>query len=850
VIRVSLKDLLGRKLRLALTSLAVVMGVAMVSGTFVLTDTINAGFRAIFAVAYANANAVVTGKAVFGGTQDAPSFPASTLTRIEALPGVAAAAGGVEDSAQFVGSNGKVVEHGAAPGLAFSVDPSGDQRFNPLKLVSGHWPANSGQVAMDASTASSQHLVVGDSVGVIANGGAERRYRVSGIVDYGNSTSLGGATLAIFALATAQQLFHKQGELDEIDVAAKPGVTDAVLLAQIRGVLPPHTQVLTSEQQTQASVNNFGSFLNFIRYFLLAFGGIALFVGAFVIANTLSITIAQRAREFATLRTMGATSRQVLWVVILEGFVTGLFAATIGLFVGFALAKGLDEAFKAFGATLPQTGLVFATRTVVVSLVVGTLVTLAASLLPALRATRVPPIAAVREGSVLPPSRFARFGPLVAAIVCLAALALVSVGTFASGIASGPRLLLFGVGVLGLFLGVAMVAPSIARPLASVLGWPGARVGGVAGRLARANAMRNPGRTASTAAALMIGLALVSAVAVLAQGLKLSVVGSVHQEFRGDYVLTSENGFTPTSVSSAAALRKAHVASVVAGVRAGDGRAFGQTIQVTGLDPGVSQLLVLVWKQGSNAALGSLGANGAIIDNSFAKSHHLAVGSPIGLETPAGHTATFKVNAIFAPPEAEDPLGTVSISSAAFDGLYANPQNVYTLISTPGGVTAANTSRLNQVMAAFPNAKIQTQAQFISSQEAGIDSFLTLLYVLLALSIIVSLFGIVNTLVLTVFERTRELGMLRAVGMTRRQTRRMIRQESVVTALLGAALGIPLGILLAALFGHVLKGVPFAVPWGTIVIFVIAAIIVGLLAAIFPARRASRLNVLNALQYE
>ncbi len=850
MIRVSLKDLLGRKLRLLLTSLAIVMGVAMVSGTFVLTDTINAGFRAIFAVAYANADAIVTGKAVFGGSSDAPAFPASVLERIEALPAVAAAAGGVEAEAQFVGANGKVVSHGGAPGLGFSIDSGGDQRFNPLKLVAGTWPTGAGQVAIDANTAESEHFAVGASVGVLVNGGSERHFRVTGIADYGNSTSLGGATIAIFALPVAQRLFAKVGELDEIDIASKAHVPRATLLSQIESVLPPHTQVRTAAQQTQASLNNFGSVLTILRYILLAFGGIALFVGAFVIANTLSITVAQRAREFATLRTMGATSRQVRRVVILEGLVTGLLASTVGLFVGLGLAKGLEAVFKAVGVTLPLTALVFASRTVIVSVLLGTAVTTFASLWPALRATRVPPIAAVREGSVLPPSRLARFGPTVAIVVCAVALALVCVGAFVSGLATGPRLLTLGLGVLGLFIGVAMVAPSIARPVVYVLGWPATRVGGVAGTLARSNAMRNPARTASTAAALMIGLALVTAFAVLAQGLKQSVVGSVKGEFRGNYVLTSENGFTPVSIASANALRRSGVASVVAGERAGDGRAFGATLEVAGLDPGISTLLLLSWKHGSNASMATLGSTGAIVDSSFATTHHLTVGSPISLETPAGRTIELHVHGIFSPPEAEDPLGVVSISARTFDSLYANPQNVFTLVSTPGGVTVANTAALNRVLRPFPDAKIQTEQQFINSQEAGINGVLNLLDILLGLSIIVSLFGIVNTLVLTVFERTRELGMLRAVGMTRRQVRRMIRHEAVVTALLGAALGIPLGIGLAALFGHALKGIPFELPWSSIVVFVIAAIGVGLLAAIFPARRASRLNVLNALQYE
>jgi putative ABC transport system permease protein len=851
MLRVTLKGLLGRKLRLVLTSLAIVLGVAMVSGTFVLTDTIDAGIKSLFDVAYANTDAVVSGHAAFGdnGPLQAPAFPASTLGRIESLPGVSAAGGDVRARVEIVGADGNVVSRGGASGYGFSIDP-GYERFTPLRLVTGSWPSGSDQVAIDAQTADSQHYAVGDRVGIIVKGGRSRRYTITGVVDYGSSTSLVGATLSVFDLAEARRLFGKEGRLDQIDVAARPGVTDAALVGQIRTVLPPRTEVRTSAQQAQQQLSDYGSVLDTFRYFLLAFGGIALFVGAFVIANTLSITVAQRRREFATLRTIGASTRQVRRAVILEGAVTGLVASVVGLFVGVGLAKGLEAVFKAEGVTLPLTGLVFATRTVIVSLAVGIVVTLLASLAPAIRATRVPPIAAVREGSVLPPSRLARLGPAIALVVTAVALVLVCLGAFVPAIPTGPRLIVLAAGVLGTFLGIAMIAPAVARPVARALGWPAAAFGGAAGALARSNATRNPARTAATAAALMIGLALVTAVAVLAQGLKQSVIGSVENEFRGDYVLTSVDGFTPTSVTSTEALRRAGIAKVVAGERSGQGRAVRQTVRVAGLDPGLSRLLVLNWKAGDNDTMATLGAHGAIVDSSFASSNKLAVGSSLTLETPDGGALPLAVRGIYKPPQAENPLGTVSISSTAFDSLYANPQNVFTLISTPGGVTPATTASLDRVLAPFPDAKIQSEQQFIASQEASIDSEINLLYILLALSVVVSLFGIVNTLVLTVFERTREIGMLRAIGMTRRQARRMIRHESVITALLGAALGIPVGIALAALFDGALGDIPFTVPAGRIVAFVVVAIVVGLLGAVFPARRASRLDILGALQYE
>jgi putative ABC transport system permease protein len=851
MLRVTLKGLLGRKLRLVLTSLAIVLGVAMVSGTYVLTDTINAGIHSLFGVAYENSDGVVSGTAAFGttATLQQPAFPSSTLERIDKLPGVEAAGGDVRARAEIVGRDGKVISRGGTTGYGFSIDAD-YARFTPMRLVSGRWPGGADEVAIDAQTADSQHFAAGDRIGILVKGGREQRYTITGIVDYGDATSLVGATISVFDLQDAQRLFGREGELDQIDVAARPGVPDATLLSQIRTVLPPHTQVRTSAEQAQAQTDDFSSLLDTFRYVLLAFGGIALFVGAFVIANTLSINVAQRTREFATLRTIGASARQVRCAVILEGAVTGFVASLVGLFVGLGLAKGLEGVFKAEGVKLPLTGLVLGWRTVIVSIAVGLVVTVLASLVPAIRATRVPPIAAVREGAVLPRSRFARFGPAIAFGVLLGALVVVCVGSFVPRIPTGPRLALIAAGVLGVFVGVAMLAPTVARPLARALGWPAARLGGAAGGLARANAIRNPARTASTAAALMIGLALVTAVAVLAQGLKQSVIGSVEQEFRGDYVLTSQNGFTPTSVASTNALRASGVAAVVAGERSGKGRALGQTIAVAGLDPGIAQLLVLDWTEGVNEDMATLGAHGAIVDSSFARSNHLGPGSAFMLETPGGKMLHLTVKGVYKPPQAENPLGTVSISWQAFDSVYPNPQNVFTLISTARGVTPANTAALDRVLASFPDARIQTERQFISSQEASIDSELNLLYILLALSIVVSLFGIVNTLVLTIFERTRELGMLRAIGMTRRQTRRMIRHESVITALLGAALGIPLGIGLAALFDRALNDIPFAVPSGKIAVFVVAAIVVGLIAAIWPARRASRLNILNALQYE
>lgn len=850
---VALKGLLGRKLRAILTAVAIVLGVAMISGTYVLTDTIKAAFSTVFTTVYKNTDAVITSKSALGNNRNnnllPPSFSESLLSKVRGLPGVSEAQGGVSDFANLVGRDGKVISGHGAPPLAFSVHPHGDQHFNPLTIVSGTWPVGPHQVAIDANTASKKHYKVGDTIGVIARG-PEQKFTVAGIVKIGGVASLGGATMAVFDFPTAQKLFNKAGKLDAIDIAAKHGVSPSELVREVKPLLPANAEVRTGQAQAKQATKDTNGFLSIINDFLLAFGGVALFVGAFVIANTLSITIAQRTRELATLRTLGATRRQVLRSVMLEALVIGAIGAVSGLFLGLGLAKGLNRLFVHFGIDLPQAGTVFATRTVVVSLAVGIGITLIAALRPAIRATRVPPISAVREGAVLPTSRFARFSVAAALITIGGAVALMLIGLFVSGISTTDRLLAIGVGAAATFVGVAMLAKTLVPPLARVLGWPAVRVGGAAGALARGNAMRNPQRTASTASALMIGLALVTLVSVLASGLKTTFESAVNSIFTGQYAVTATDNFSPISTASANALTKVPGVQVVSGVRAGQGKAFGSRIRLTGVSGDISKVITVKWQAGSQAVPGELGENGAFVSKAYAKAKHLSVGSPITVETPSAKTMHLVLRGIFAPPQGGSPYGDVTISTQRFDAEYPNPQNVFAFVNVAGGVTAANTAKLAKALKPFPDAKVATESQFKKNQEQGIDTLLNLLYVLLSLSIIISLFGIVNTLVLTVFERTRELGMLRAVGMTRRQVRRMIRHESIVTALIGAALGIPVGIVLALMVGKAIKYAAFTIPVGTLVTFIFAAIIAGIVAAIFPARRAGRLNVLEALQYE
>ncbi|MEO5575509.1 MAG: FtsX-like permease family protein [Gaiellaceae bacterium] len=851
--RFALKGLLGRKLRTALTALAIVLGVAMISGTYVLTDSIDSAFDTIFTEVRKGSNAVVTGDSAFdlsdGSGASAPAFDESVLETVRGVEGVSLAEGSVDsESTTLIGRDGKAVVKGGAPNLGFAI-ADGESAFNPLALVEGDWPGPD-EVAIDSGTADEERFEIGDVIGVQAEGAVER-LRVSGFVRLNASISIGGATLAGFDLPTAQRLFKKEGKLDEIAVAASAGTTDAELLDNLRAVLPEGTQVRTGQAQAADDASGTNEFITFLQGFLLAFAGIALFVGSFVIANSLSITIAQRAREFATVRMLGASRKQILGSIVVEALVVGIAASVVGLFLGLGLAKGLFWLFDAFGFTLPNSGLLFERRTIVVSLLVGIVVTLLASLRPAIRATRVPPIAAVREGATLPESRFARFRTVGSLILTGLGFASLAYGLFGGGLGTTQILVWMGLGALLIFIGVALFAARLVRPLAATLGEPAARIGGAAGTLARDNARRNPQRTASTASALMIGLALVTLVATLAAGITNTFRGAVDDIFTSDYAITAQNNFSPIPIDAAAAAAKAPGVEAIASTRTGEARIFDSTEFVTAVEETTGEVITLEWVQGSQAVFRELGADGAFVDDGYAEDHSLSLGSPITVIVPSGERVELEVKGIFNPPSGGSPFGTVTFSSATFDRVYDSPRNLFTFMQMRGDDSEQNTKALESVLDdGFPNAKVQTRDEFVDNQIAALNQVLNILYVLLALSVIVSLFGIVNTLVLTVFERTRELGMLRAIGMTRRQVRRMIRHESVITALIGGTLGIVLGVVLGALLIARVDFIEFSLPTTQIVVFALLTVVVGIVAAIFPARRAARLDPLQALQYE
>jgi putative ABC transport system permease protein len=849
MIRVTLKGLAGRRLRAALTTLAIVLGVAMVSGTYGFTDRIENAVDTLFTGAYTGADAVVSGKDVVeSSTSGDATVPAELLHELAALAEVDAVSGGIVDTARLLDRSGKPIST-QDQALGLSVDASaGARRFNPLALTAGRWPSGSRETAIDAGTAESHGFAVGDSI-TVATRGPVRRFRISGIADFRGLKSLGELTFAIFDVPTAQALFAKTGRLDEIWIAAKDSASPEALVGAVRPLLPAGTEVATGAAQVKAESKGSNEDVARVKRFLLAFGGVALFAGALVIFNTLSITITQRMRELATLRTLGASRRQVLTSVVVESTVIGLVGSVAGLVLGL----GLDRGLAATEEGIPDSGAVLAIRTVAVSVLTGVGITLVAGLLPALRATRVPPVAAVGEGANVPPSRLAPYSRHAAAAAIALGAGILSVGLFAEGLNATQVLALLAFGCLVLFLGVATISSALVAPIASIVGRPAQRLAGAAGRLARENTVRNPVRTAVTAAALMVVLALVTFVTVLGQGMRNSVTEGVDRVVSADYVLSADNdgGSLPADAGEALVWRAQ--GATVSSVRQDSARALGSDVSVNGLDPATAaEVLRLDWDAGSATSLADLGARGAILQHAFAARHNLRIGSRFGIVTAQGRSVEVTVKGVYTPPGLDPILAPIGIARETFDAAFERPQDIFTFIRTGSGVSAAATSQLVAGIEAFPGARLQTLGQFRYSRSKDIRSTLLMVYALLAMTVLVSLLGMVNTLVLSVMERTRELGLLRAAGMTRLQVRRMIRHESVITALIGATLGLPLGILLAALVTQALSdsGVAFAIPAPTLALLVLLATLAGVVAAIFPARRASRLNVLEALRYE
>ncbi|HYZ38667.1 MAG TPA: FtsX-like permease family protein, partial [Pseudonocardiaceae bacterium] len=685
---------------------------------------------------------------------------------------------------------------------------------------------------------------------------AVRRFTIVGIVRFGTVSSIGGASLISMDLPAAQRITNKMGKYDEIRVAAASGVTPTDLVGRLWAHIPPdlrsRVKVQTGTQNADAQTSAVGNALGSITNVLLAFGFVAVFVGAFVIFNTFSITVAQRAREFAMLRTIGATRGQVLRSVVLEALLVGAIASVVGLFAGVGIARALNALFVAFGIDLPNAGMIFKPRTAIVALLVGTVVTLAASLMPAVRATRVPPIAALREGVQLPRGRFSRFTPSIAGVLIALGLAALAIGIFASISATNQRLSLIGLGALLLFLGVAMITPQLVGPLAGIIGWAPERLTAITGRLARENAVRNPARTAVTAAALMIGLAVVGFVTVFAAELKKTANDAISREIVGTFAIYS-NGNNLIPAGAAAAVAHLPGVAAVSSLKIDAGHLAGLgDYQTNGIQPATfGKLYHFEWKVGSDATAATMGPHSALIDDTMAKNNHLTVGSRIRVTTPAETHDSFVVTGIYKNTQLL-PNWCIRYDTMRKD--WQQPRDFAVLVNAaPGQNIKALKAHIAALLSAqYPTASVHSQQDLKEQNTQNVNKLLALIYVLLAMSVLVSLFGIINTLVLSVYERTREIGMLRAIGTTRTQVRWMIRWESVITAVIGAVTGLVVGIVLSILVtaGLQSQGIEYALPIGQLLLWVVFAMLFGIVAAAWPARRAARLDVLGAIAYE
>src|SRR3954453_9325732 len=600
--KVTLKGLSLHKTRAVLTTLAVVIGVAMITGAYVVSDTMLTAAKTLSGAAYDNTDAVVMKKQAFSTGSDnvgtAVTIPPSALQKIRSLPQVAAASGDVTEQAKLIDNKGKVI--GSGPYFAVGLDPVNGKNLTPFKLTQGRFATSNKEVVIDKGTADKEHWKLGDSVRVSAIGPL-RHYKIVGITKWGFVDNFGTATAAVFTLPEAQAMFRKGDAYNSVLVGASDGVSPQKLQATLKNQLGPGVTVESAKKQDRFTLNGLNSFVKILRGILLAFGAISIFVGAFIIFNTLSITVAPRIRELATLRTVGASRRQVMRSVVGEAAVMGILGTVVGILAGFGIAKALQAVMAAAGLDLPRVGTVFETRTAIVAAIVGIGVTVLASLAPASRATRIEPVAALREGAELPLTRAGRIMPKIAIGITALAIALTTYGNLGSGMSVSDRLPMIGVGSFLLFIGVAMLSPKFVKPLASVLGKPGEKIGGAAGVLARHNTTRKPGRTAGTAAALMIGIALVTFVAVLAAALKNTAEGGIRQNVApADYAIVASDDWTPISGQVKTGIAAASGVQAVEGIREDNAQIGKSKIRVDGVNPNIAKVFHYSWADGSS----------------------------------------------------------------------------------------------------------------------------------------------------------------------------------------------------------------------------------------------------------
>lgn len=837
--RLIVKGVRSHLLRFLLTATSVTLGVALVGGTFVLTDSMNATFDKIFTQASEGLDVQVRGQqgaeGFQGGQAPRASLPLTLADRLRSVDGVSRAVPDLQGTALLVGKDGTAVRSGGAPTFGFAYQ-EGDEAFS---LVKGRPPANRTEVAVESSTLDRAKLKVGDRTRALV-GNDPLDVTIVGEVSF---TSLAGATAVLVDERTAQQQFAPDGTVTSFSVRAKDGVTPEQLLTRVKAVLPPDAEALTGQQVADENKKAIKDGLGFFTVFLLVFAFVSLFVGAFIIANTFSMLVAQRTRELALLRAVGASRWQVIRVVVGEAAVVGFGGAVLGLAAGVGLAAGLQALFKVLFGLEISGGLPVALRTVLWAFGVGVGVTVLAAVIPAVRAARVPPVAAMRDDIALP-VKGVRIRGTVGVLMMVAGAALLYPAIGQDDI----RWPLFGVAAALVVLGTVVGAPLVTRPVIRVVGWPFVLLAGAVGRLARENGLRNPRRTASTAAALMIGLALIAAISVVATSVKASVSDLVAKQLTADFVLNGggQTQFPPTVAEKAATLPGvASVATIGAvPVQLGSKTEFG----ISAESQAIADNVKVTMKSGS---LQALDAGQLVVSETTAKDNKWSVGSSVKATVGVLRDRNLTIGGVYEDNQVLG--GNLVVPRSLYTKAIPVAQQGDFLVyvkAEPGADLAAMRTALVDEVKPFIVVSVQNGDEFVSSQADQINTLLNLIYVLLALSVIIAVLGIINTLALSVFERTREIGLLRAVGLSRRQLSSTITIEAVSTAVFGALLGTALGLGLGIALQHALAGQgldTLSIPWGTLIGVIAAAAVAGIFAALLPALRAVRLDVLRAI---
>ena len=852
MIRTALKTVFAHKVRLALTAMSVVLGVAFVAGTFIFTDTIDKTFSELFEDVFAGQDVIVQATSEFEVGFGGPApIDGSVLDTVLAAPGVEAAEGSVGGFAIIYDNDGEAIVPSGPPTLGGSWTE--DARFaGNAELRAGSGPTQPDEVAVDAKTADTNDLEVGDVVKVQTQGEVGE-YTITGIVGFGEADNLAGATFAAFELETAQRLFGLEGQYNAISVLAADGTSPDLLQATIAQSLPEGVEAVTAADEAAAQSEALSESLGFLRTALLVFALVAVFVATFIIQNTFQIIVSQRQRELALMRAVGATGSQVVWLVVLEALIVGVVASIIGIFGGLLISGGLTAGMAALGFDLPSTTAPLAARTIIVAMAVGIVVTVASAVIPALRASKIPPVAAMQDTDVT-----LRMSERTRLAIGFVAAGLGLVFLLAGLFISGFKFLIFnGLGAVGLgagliFIGISVLSSRIVQPAARFLGKPLPKLDELTGTLATENAARKPRRTATTASALMIGLALVAFFFVLGDSIKASSSAAIEQGLRADYVISS-NGFSGFGTGLSEELESQPEIAAVTPLRFGFWDRDGSDEFLMSVDTTtVEDTIFLDVQEGS---LEALGQGGVFVLDDIAAEEGWSVGDTIPMGFAASGLQQVQIVGTYSEANVVQSNFVVgqSFYEQNFAGFGTDTDFIVAVKAAEGAAPDQVRTVVESAAADYPQVTVRDQAEYRQSQEDQVNVLLVMFNALLVLAVLIAVFGITNTLALSVYERTREIGLLRAVGMSRRQVRRMIRWESVIVAVIGAVLGVIVGlgfgvVVTAALASEGIN--VLSVPVGQILGLVLFGAIAGLLAAIFPARKASRLNILEAIAHE